>query len=77
MNIRQPPWYQDKKTQQAELYNNKKKKKIGWYNPNLVPGGDVAKNKKKIYILFREIWNYLKFLKFPMIQYSIYKNINN
>ena len=25
MNIRQQPWYQDKKTQQAELYNNKEK----------------------------------------------------
>ena len=28
MNIRQLPWYQDKKTQQAELHNNKNAQKI-------------------------------------------------
>ena len=40
MNIRQPPWYQDKKTQQAELYNNKKPSQQ-------VPQGDMAKKYLK------------------------------
>ena len=46
MNIRQPPWYQDKKTQ-AELYNNKNPSQQVDTTPTLVPqgGGDVAKIK--------------------------------
>ena len=47
MHIRQPPWYQDKKTQQAELYNNKNPSQKVDTTPTLVPGGDVAKNFKK------------------------------
>ena len=48
MNIRQPPWYQDKKTQ-AELYNNKNPSQQVDTTPTLVPRGGVAKKYKKVY----------------------------
>ena len=47
MNIRQPPWYQDKKTQQAELCNNKNPSQLIDSTPTLVLQGDVAKIKNK------------------------------
>ena len=39
MNIRQPTWYQDKKTQQTEQQPSQ-------YNPNLSPKGEHGKKKK-------------------------------
>ena len=47
MNNRQLPWYQDKKTQQAELYNNKNPSQQVDTTPTLVPGGELGKKKKK------------------------------
>ena len=44
MNIRQPPWYQDKKTH-AELYNNQKSQPDT--TPTLVPRGRGKKQKTK------------------------------
>ena len=43
MNIRQLPWYQDKKTQQAELYNNKNPSQQVDTTPNLSPPGGRGK----------------------------------
>ena len=42
MNIRQPPWYHDKKTQQAELYKNKTP------SQQVSGGGGTWQNKKNI-----------------------------
>ena len=52
MNIRQPPWHQDKKTQQAELYNNKNPSQYVETTPTLAPQGDVAKNLKKDHVIY-------------------------
>ena len=47
MNIRQPPWYHDKKTQQAELDNKENPSQKVDTTPTLVPGGTWQKTKTK------------------------------
>ena len=50
MNIRQPPWYHDKKTQQAKLYNNKNPTQKVDTTPTLVHGGWGVGRGKTNYI---------------------------
>ena len=77
MNMRQPPWYLDKKTQQAELYNNNKPQPICWYNSNLSPPGEVANNEIIMKLCLGLILDYSQYLEILQNPYQLRKYDRN